>query len=797
MRNLPFSELRRTLRRLRKAPAFSATVVLVLACSLGISTALFSFINALILRPETYKDQPDLIRIALLSRGQEVKGAVLAPSLTTDLLATNNWKSLQLGGYARDEVAVSIDGAVRVLPAERVAGAYFQLANVVPLRGRLIRPEDCEPAAPQVAVISARLWRVLQGDGVDPLWRPVVIAGQSTTIVGVAPADFFGLGVRGVSVDLWVASPPLQVRHVFGRLRDETFTIAQADAEVASRVRAARDRDATTIGVRKGLHPSQPIGVYVAGTAALGLTALVAVVACASIANVLLARIMNRRAELYVRMTLGASLADIRRLISTEIHMLLVCGGALSVIAAMLTTWSVLGLVQTPENPALDLRPDWRVLTFAAVATLIVVIGVTRFVAIHVFRDLDLAGGISTAGLAGSTSSDSSRRHLLGIQVSGATTLIVLAVALFRGATVGLAPAKGFQPVGASLGWLDHRHYGNDVEMARATEKRILDRLQELGGIDVAAVASTLPVEGRGQAIQLKTSANSAGRPVWASMVGVSPAFFDAFGLSKLSGRDFSAHEMSPQRHVGIVNEATALALWSRPDVVGERVRLVDARQPTHEPATLTIVGVVSNTSSLALGMQGNRILYVPIDNLGLGRVAVIARSINSPDASVLLLRRALNSQMRGAALQDISSVSNAVERTRGGRITSAALTAGMGLIAALIAIVGVYGVSSLAATKNKRECGVLLALGANRRRVLLKLAHQNGVVLLRSAGLGLVVAAPIALYLRRYLWNLQPSDWAIVLAVPIMVVFVGAVAAFVPFINISRRPLVELLRPD
>ena len=588
-------ETRYAARRLAAAPAFAIASIVILALTLGVGTALFSVINSMMLRPMTFEERPGIIRVTWGERGRDLaSGRSMLPALVSrQLFFEDGFTSVQLAGFTRNDLAVSIGGHARVVLAEAIAGSYFQIVEATAVSGRLLRHEDTDPAAPTVAVISERLWRATRNRGADSVGGTIVVGGRSAIVVGVVGGSFQGLALRGVVTDVWLPAQDQTVGHAFGRLRNRA-TRAQADAEIKGRVSLAglEARYAEfVIGIGEGLLGAIPVVGYLAGAASFALCGVVVLVAGASVTNLVLARTSGRRAEIAVRLVLGAGERDIRRLVSRELWLIALAAGALSIGSAMLTVRLVLDLLVRSDRVALNLQPDWRILTYAALATFVTVVVISRIIAGHASQIDALTTVSASAGAGGSTpQSDLARRRLLAVQVGGSTMLLILAALLVRSAAAGLSYPPGFDPIGAAVGWIDHRSQGHDVELARTIERRVLEIARGTPGASSVAIASALPIDGRG--VGVSVIADSGSQQLRASLKGVSTQFFGAFGLDLRRGRDLSEMEVAEKLSVAVISESAAAALWPRHDPIGRRFRMADFSRLERDWIEYTVVGV-------------------------------------------------------------------------------------------------------------------------------------------------------------------------------------------------------------
>ena len=412
-------------------------------------------------------------------------------------------------------------------------------------------------------------------------------------------------------------------------------------------------------------------------------------VAGASVTNLFIARTSGRQAEIAVRLVLGAEPADIRRLVSAEVILIALTAGALSVGSAMLTVRLAADLLIQSDRVVLNLQPDWRILSYAALATFVTVAVISRIIASYASRIDALAAVSASAGAGGSTSqSDRVRNRLLAAQVAGSTMLLVLAGLLIRSASSGLSYPDGFDPTGAAVGWIDHRSHGHDDERARDVERRILETARATSGAASAAIASTLTFDGR--YLVASVIADNGAQAHLAKLAGVSTQFFSTFGLEVRRGRDFRETEVSAGFPVAVLSESAAMTLWPKGDPIGRTFRMsTDLWRLEREWVSYTLIGVVADTPAAAGRPYGARVVFVPFGRQSSSpygrqmssRFAVLMRARGNSQTSLRLLRASVTASASHLALQNPSTLDDAIGLSGGGRRASGLLLTTIGLL--------------------------------------------------------------------------------------------------------------------
>jgi len=788
---LVLRDLRYAARRLAASPTFSAVSILVLGSSLGIGTSLFGLLNSLVLRSAGFESTPGLIRIAWGPGGREVLGGIL-PQVVSDQLFTAEFQTVKLAGYSRDdrdELVVSSSGQAKRTLVEEVVGHYFEVVEANPVAGRLLSLEDNDLAAPPVVVVSERFWRAWQVTDGDLLNRTIRVSGEPRTVVGVVSAGFQGVALRGVPTDLWVPARRNGVGHAFGRIKDHV-RLEQVDAEIRSRVRLGGRYVDYVVSAKPGILPPLPFVAQVFTAASFALCAVLVAVAGSSVANLCLARLIGRRSEFAVRLMLGASGGDLHRLIYAELGII----GAGAAILSLLASPAVLAvlprLLSGTDRFAIDARPDWRLFMYGFGAAAVSIAGLGRILA----RNLNRLDPLAVASAAGGLSTATARvtgttNRLVAIQVTGATLLLLLAAALVRTLSVEIAGTQMGQVSGAALGWFDYRHNGLTEDRSTILSQRLLDLVSAARPFGKIAVASNVPGVGGDLTVG---SAAADGVRAEVAVTAVSTGFFDATGMTLQRGRDFAEADIVTKAAFAVISDDVAAALWPDIDPVGRQFDFVDEKDTI---TRLAVVGIVTGGTANNRARSVTRVIFVPISRLRPNRVAMLARVHSNEAASVKLLRSVAGNLSPELAIEDVDTLQGAVNRGQGGRRASGTVLTAMGLLAALTAIVGVYGVVANLVTQRRRECGVLLSLGATRADVVRRLSLETAGVVVGGVVVGMLIAVPSFLMLRKYVWSLTFADWTMVSSVPLALAVAGIAAASVPVLVALRRPTTELLR--
>jgi putative ABC transport system permease protein len=815
------ADLRFALRALRKSPGFTAVTVLTLALGIGATVAIFSLVDAALLRPLPYTQPDRLARIYVDSS--------TTPSLrrfraaTTEYFqlrdALQSWQSLdawQTGG-------VNFNGGGEPLrvTATRVTGGLLATLGVSAEVGRIITPQDDELDAPAVAVISHRLWqRAFAGDRAA-LGRDIVINGQPRTVVGVMPEDFaFPPGEADVT-DVWTPlqiDPALPVNDhsvsLLGRLKPGV-ELAAARAELETFV--ARRGDAGTAHrwdpkehalVAYTLHDEVIRAVRPALRMLFGAVFFLLLIACINVANLLLSRAEGRQQEIATRSALGAGVLRLAAQFALEGMVLSVLGAAAGVLLAngALRLIAAAGAVGIPQ--ALDARIDAPVLLFATAMS--VITGLTFALAPlrHVVtRNLHTA--IRSAAAATTRFAGARRfRHALIVGQLGLALILLTGTGLMLRTFWNLQHVDaGFDPDRVVTMNVALREAAYAGEGARGFWTRVQERLTEIPGVESATLTSALPpvVEGfgwstpvpgydpaRGGGIRL----GAGGFPVIDYYQVVDTSYFRTLRIGLVAGRLFDARDDASADKAAIINETTAHAIWGDENPLGRQI------VATIDPTPHTVVGVVADVKNAGVDKPTGTAVYLPAAQVpagtGLLRAPFIAvRSAGEPAAVIAGVRRVMRGVDANLPIAQIRTLNDVVSASQSRpRFLALVLTLFAGVSLALAAV-GIYGVIAYSVAQRTKEFGIRMALGAQPRAVR-NLELRRGLAL-TAAGLSIGIGGAYTLmrFLSGFLFGVPSNDVATFAAVAVLLAFVATGASYVAARRATNVDPLVALRPE
>jgi putative ABC transport system permease protein len=823
-------DIRYALRTFRRNPGFALVGVLSLALGIGANTALFEVVNAVRLRTLPVADPGGLVEIRLIDQdGARGNFESWYPSVTQPI-----WREIQarpeafsgLFAWGRDGFSLSEGGEARTAEGLWVSGEFFDTLGLTPAVGRLLAPGDDRPGCPARAVLSQGMWRRTFGADPSAVGRTITLNSKPVEIVGVAPAAFHGLEVgRGFDVALPLCAEPAFSTDgkgradlgttwwlsVFGRLKPG-WTIERASAQLAAAsptlFRTALPAAYPPISVEKYLNFK--LGAYAGGAGLsqlrqayesplwllLAIAGVVLVIACANLANLLLARASAREREIAVRLGLGASRGRVVRQLLTESLVLVLLGTALAVLFAGTLGRALVAALETSGNTiTLPLALDWRVLGFAAglgVATCLLfglapALRGTRMAATTVMR-------ASARGATASRDSLSLRRALVVVQIALSVALLFGSLLFARTLHNAASVDPGFRPEGLLAAELNFTRVGVPAEGRASYRAEVVDRIRATPGIQSAGFAAIVPISG-----------DSSGNDVWPdgdrsqrfNMLNnsIGPGFFATLGVPVLAGRDFDERDLPTSVPVAIADEMFAAKLGGVHAAVGRR--FTREATPSGPEKTFEIVGVVRSSSYVSLKDEPYPVVYFAASQgRASQRARIMVRSSLPAESATSAITAALGSLDRRIEVR-YAVMPTMIRDTLVQDRLLAALSAGFGGLAALLTMVGLYGLVAYSVTRRTGEIGIRMALGATPRNIARLLLGETGVLLAIGAACGVGLALAGGRAASALLFRVTPSDPATLAAAVALLAVIAVAASYFPARRATRIEPVAALRAD
>jgi putative ABC transport system permease protein len=799
-------DLRFALRTLRARPAFTLIAVITLALGIGATTAIFSVVNAVLLRPMPWPN-PDRLVLVWGTRDQVRQNGVVfldyldwqAQSRSFDALAVMRGQSVNLTGGDHPERVIG----------SFVSANFFSILGAAPEQGRFFTEQETIVATKQpVAVISDDCWRTRYGARPDMIGRTLVLNGVAFTVVGITRPDLYApLG----SPDVWMPigyypnAGDLELRGrpgvlVVGRLKaGVSVERAQADLDAISG-RLGEQYPATNAGIGANVQPlvdqivgpvRTPILIVLAGVG------IVLLIACANVANLQLARAAARRRELSLRTALGAGRRRLVRQLLTESLVLSIIGGALGILIAR---WGVTVLASqvasmVPVNGVVTL--DASVLLFACGITLGAGLLFGSAPAWQYSR-ADVRDALSVRSDASALTGRrySLRGVLVAAQLALSVVLLVSAGLLTRSLFALARVEPGFDPSHTmTLQFrLPAAKYKTEPQIAEMFT-RSLEEMRAVPGVESAALVRATPLNGNGESYPYtladKPVADIQKAPT-AQLNVISPGYFGTMRIRRLAGRDFTMEDRAGAMPVAIVNDQLAKRSWPNESAIGKRIRLGGT-----DASWATIVGVVGTVKHFRLSEDPLDEAYLPYMQRPLIFTEVVVRTAGDPTALANAIRGAIWRVDRDQPVWRVRTMDRVLDEARGGPKLTVWLMAAFAVLALVLAAIGVYGVMSYAVARRTQEVGIRMALGARRTQVLGMVLRDGMRTIAVALVVGLGVAAAATRLLASQLFGVSTMDPLTFATVPIVLGLVALAACYLPALRASRVDPIVALRAE
>ena len=797
------------IRLLLKHPGFTAAAVLTLAIGIGANTAIFSVVHAVVLQPLPFPDAQQLVMLWEVDRNG-ARNNVGYPTFRDWQAQSQSFAAMSVMGDWNPTLVGA--GDPQALVGSRVTADFFRVLSVKPLYGRDFMDSDDRPEAARVAIISYGLWARSFNRDLSIVDKTIQLNGMDCTVIGIMPADFQPLlSPNNKRVDVWGPlryageQPPAcrSCRHLrtVARIR-AGVTPAQAQAELATvQQRIVNDHrsDYSASGVAL-----QPLHEQFSATAGpilfvlLGAVGFVMLIACANVANLMLARTASRRKEFVLRRALGAGRSRILVQVLTESLLLAFVGGALGIVLAMFgTSWLVsLAPSEIPRIEQAQMSP--LVLAFALGLSIVTSVLFGLWPAITAGRtDLqkELKQGSRTSG--GVTNRWLRNTLVIG-DVALAMVLLTGAGLMLKSMTHLLNVPSGVTPADVLTMKLSlfGPEYGGDDGNARilARYRQTLERVSALPGVSAAGAVSQLPFGGDfdmfGVQIKDKPVANPEDAPA-AFRYGVMPGYLEAVGIPLHRGRTISNQDDEKSQPVVLINDFLAQRIWPGEDPVGKLLQVGGPKMPWR-----TVVGVVGDVRHEGLDQPQKMQLYLPEAQWPYpdSEMVLAIRTNGDPSAIASATREAVWSISRNVRITEVTPMDKVIGSSLAQRRFPMRLVGAFAVAAVLLAALGLYGLMAYSVTQRTVEIGVRMALGAQPREVLRLVLRQGLYLIAIGIGLGLVGALALRSLITSLLFEVKPSDPVTLFAVALLLTVVALIACYIPARRATKvDPLVAL----
>jgi predicted permease len=829
VRNFLF-DLRLVLRQLRKSPGFAATAILMMAFGIGATTAIFSIIDGVLLRPLPFPDPSRLVtlgdQVGGTDWGERDSGPVTGPELITYPRDTRSFSSL--GGYQDASYELSGVGEPGQVNAARMTPGAFAVLGITPLLGRVFTPREDEQKVP-VAVLSYATWKSRFGGNPRILGTKVLLDRKPYLIIGVMPRDFeFPLIPGRLSrSELWVpmslAADEISAQaeaswsyEMVGRLKPGvTAAQAQSDAEqVAKQIMRNFPPDLANFRIHAVVYPLQQITVLETRPLLRILFLAVAVVlliACANLAGLLLVRAIRRQREIAVRLALGAPARTLLRQTILESLVLSFAGGMLGIGLAAMALGVGRNLLPETLPRINEIALNWTVASFALLLAVLTGFLCGLAPAFAALRT-NVSASLKEGGRSGSASGSHARLRSMLVVVEIAVALILLTASglLLRSFANMSAVDLGFRPEHVTTAGysLPHKQYTTQAQV-NAFNNELLLRLRQLPGAESAGLTSTLPATGE-ESIEAVVPDGyvNQGDQLAASPFQVIGDYFPAMGLRLLRGRFFTLSDDANGQLVVIVNHEFAEHYWPHQDAIGKRMRI---GTPQQKLPWMTVVGEIADAKLDSPDADAREQFYQPVAQLekDAGSQASPATDING-NGGFIVLRSGLASQQAEDALRaavrsidpqlpltQVQSMEQVVSGSEAPRRFNTVIISCFALAAVLLAVLGIYSVIAFSVASRVQEMAIRMALGSQRSGIM-RLILQSGMKLaLLGCVLGLAGAVAASGLLRSFLFGVSPFDPLVMILAAIAVFLVAGLASALPARKAASVDPMQALRGE
>lgn len=794
-----FQDLRYGAWMLVKNPGFTAVAVLSLALAIGANTAMFSYIDAVLLKPLAYKDPERLVMVWELYPD----GGKTLPSSVTFL----EWRA-QTQAFSHLSAVTSSGGSLNLTGRDRTerirssfaSANYFEMLGTQPVLGRSFRTEEEQPGNERVVVLTNRFWQ--QRFGADPnvLGTTVLLNNESYVVIGILPGgEIFDREMADVWLPL--ALKPEQLRpnvrffSVIGRLNHGS-TIEQANAEmkwIAERVSQKSQSNKTGFSAFV-----EPLRNHIVGRQTrtilfllMGSAVFILLIACANIANLLLARGAVRQREVAIRMALGANRSRLMRQFLTESVLLAIISGGLGVVLAIWLVKGFAALMPRLTIPTeVEVALDWRVLFFT--------LGVSFFTGI-IFglapawqaTRLDLTKPLQerNAGASARLSRNKPRSLLLISEIALCFVLVIGAALMVRSFVRLLQVELGFETknILTLRTNLDRVRYSQSHQII-AYQSELLNRIRALPGVMSVAITNALPLSGtsaKGVIHILGKGSIETKKPTPAALRVVSPDYFATMGTRLLKGRFLSEQDTTQSPPVIVINQSLAMQFEPGNDPIGSQIQIAG---DNFSQISFTIVGVINDIRHMRLDGKPEPEIYIPLGQMPDKALSSFGRSL------FFVVRTAVNPAALTATIQTLAASIDknqpiygirTMEQVYSESITQprflTTLFSLFGVLALVLAALGIYGVMAYSVTQRTQEIGIRMALGARTGDVLRLVIGQALILTCAGVGIGLALALALSRYLSSLLYEVTPTDIVTYASIALLLASVALLASYLP----------------
>jgi putative ABC transport system permease protein len=810
--NTLLQDIRFGLRMLLKSPSVSIVATIALALGIGANTAIFSVVNAVLLRPLPFPHPDTLVSLfeTDTQRGQQ-RGSHSYPNFFD--LRSQNTVFERVASYTSGDFIMTGRGEPARLQGAVVTADLFPLLGVAPMLGRTFHPDEDKPSQSRVVMLSHSLFQKRFNSDPSILNQAITLEGRSYTVVGVMPPSF-EFPIQNDPIELWTtiaghASGTDPVTHqrgahflrVIGRLKPGV-TSEQAQAELTT-IAARLEQQYPDTNTRKSLRLESALTALVgdirpALLILLGAVACVLLIACANVANLLLARATSRHKEMAIRTALGASRTRVIRQLLTESVLLSLLGGAVGLLLAVWWSDLLVALGQDDIPRAIHVGIDWRVLGFTLGISLLTGLIFGLAPAFHSSKS-ELVESLKEGGRG---TSEGARRN----KVRNVLVVVELAVAVVLLVGAGLLIQSLWRLRNVNTGLQSQNVLTFNVglpELKYKTDRQtqffidLKSRLETMPGVQSASTIFPLPLSGDRFSISFEIE----GRPMppkdhpSADFFTTGVGYFGAMGIPMIKGRDFDDRDKHGSTPVIIITETFARQYFPNEDPIGKRIHPGISSIEGEDSVMREVVGVVGDVRNRSLNTEPRAAYYVPHTQVPFSQMIAVVKTTGEPRSMISGVTKEVAAMDPDIPLFGVKSMEEYLSSSVAAPRFNTTLLSIFAAVALVLTVVGLYGVMSYSVAQRTNEIGIRLALGAQSRDVLLMIVKQGGVLIGLGLAIGLFGAYLATKLIASLLFGVQAKDPFTFAAVAVVLALVGLLACYIPAWRATKVDPMEALR--
>jgi putative ABC transport system permease protein len=801
MKNI-ISDIRYGLRTLSKKPGFSATVVLVLALCVAANTTIFSVVNAILLRPLGFAHADQLVRVWAADLAHGFPESELSPPDIHDIHEQTKTLEGPAAFYARRATLTGVNDPLR-LKSVLVTAQFFPVLGVQPMLGRFFSPDEEKEGNDHVAVLSHSFWQQRFNGNPNAIGQTLTLDGVNYTVIGVLPRDFkYAIADFGDEPEIWQPltldlDPQARASHLFDAIAKlkPGVTLQQAQAEmnnIAKRLEEQYPDSNQGYGITL-----EPLQESLVGDTRLSLLLLlvaglfVLLIACANVANLLLARAMARQKEFNLRAALGATRRRIIQQLLTENALLGVTGGILGLLLSVVGLKLLLAISPADVPRLNEVSLDAPVLAFNLFITLLTTLVVGLAPALLVSRT-NLNEALKQGGRVVAGTHARFQKTLVVSEIALALVLLIGAGLMVKSfwRLLQVDPGFAIKNVLTMKVFAPNTHYRETAQVGTFYQQ-LFERTQTIPGVQAVGAIDILPLSGD----QVCQDFTIDGRPVATGADAcvetrvVSPAYFNAMSIVLQRGALYSGREDSKTPPVVIINQAMARRFWPGEDSLGKHLTIYGVSRE--------IIGLVANVKHFGQDVEAAPELYLPLQQKPRREMTLVLRTDNNPSAVASAVRGALRDVDKDVPVYQVKTMEDALAGSLAKRRFSMVLLIIFAVMAMILTAVGIYGVISYSVSLRTQEMGLRLALGAQTSDILRLIIGQGAMLCAIGVGIGVIAAFFLTRLIGSLLYGVGAGDPLTYVIITLILAGISILASYIPARRAANVQAVVALRNE